>query len=454
MKMVKIIGRRALGIQSVYDIGVVKDHNFVIQSGLVASNCFNKSHSTAYGYVTYQTAYLKANYPVEYMAALLTANSGDQDKIPRYITTCLNMGIMVEPPDINRSGIDFTPLENSVLFGLSAVRNVGQAAIESILAARQEQGLFQSLADLCDRVDPRVVNRRALEALIQCGGMDCLNLNRNQLVQDLDVILDWAQSRAKDKAIGQGNLFDAMADSGDGAVQSQSLDTAPKAAPVDDFPEGEKLRLEKELLGFYISNHPLREVEKSARLMAPISLANLETQPDNITLSAIVLLTEVKPIITKKGDRMAIVQLEDLTGKAEAVVFPKSFERIGGHIIADRRLMVWGKVDRRDDRTQFIIDDAEPIEEVRFVIVDIPAQDAGNIQRQQHLKEVLRTQAGEGSSAKVSVVAKIKGQHQTQLVRLGAQFRVQDEMMAVAALQDAGFMAIASGLMQQEIAIN
>jgi DNA polymerase III subunit alpha len=449
--MVKIIGRRSLGIQSVYDIGVAQDHNFVIQSGLVASNCFNKSHSTAYGYVTYQTAYLKANYPVEYMAALLTANSGDQDKIPRYITTCLNMGIAVEPPDINRSGIDFTPLEHSILFGLSAVRNVGQAAIESILIARDEKGAFQSLADLCDRVDPRVVNRRALEALIQCGGMDCLNLNRNQLVQDLDVILDWAQSRAKDKEIGQGNIFDMMGS--DGAAPVQSLDTAPKAAPVADFPEGEKLRLEKELLGFYISNHPLREVEKSARLMAPISLAKLETQPDNITLSAIVLLTEVKPIITKKGDRMAIVQLEDLTGKAEAVVFPKSFERIGEHIIADRRLMVWGKVDRRDDRTQFIIDDAEPIEEVRFVMVDIPAQDAGNIQRQQHLKEVLRSQAGEGNSAKVSVVAKIKGQTQTQLVRLGAQFRVQDEMATVAALNNAGFMAIGSGLMQ-EILVN
>lgn len=444
----KIIGRRSLGIQPVYDLGLAQDHNFVIQSGLVASNCFNKSHSTAYGYVTYQTAYLKANYPVEYMAALLTSNSGDQDKIPRYINTCISMGIGVDPPHINQSGVDFTPLETSILFGLSAVRNVGQGAIENILAARDAGDLFSSLADLCDRIDPKVVNRRALEALIQCGAMDCLDLNRNQLTQDLDLILDWVQSRARDRAIGQGNLFDMMGGSGSSEGAPTSLDSAPKAAPVADFPESEKLKFEKDLLGLYISNHPLREIEQPSRLMAPVSLTHLDTQPDNITLSAIVLLTEVKPIVTKKGDRMAIVQLEDLTGKAEAVIFPKSFERISQHIEADRRLMVWGKVDRRDERTQFIIDDAEPIEEVRFVMVEIPAQDAANIQRQQQLKEVLRSQTIEGVSSKVAVVAKIKGASQNQLVRLGVQFRVPDETTAVAALNSAGFKAEAYGLMQ------
>lgn len=445
--MTKIVRRRSLGIQPVYDIGVVQDHNFVIQSGLVASNCFNKSHSTAYGYVTYQTAYLKANYPVEYMAALLTANSGDQDKIPKYINTCLNMGIKVEPPDINRSGVDFTPLENSILFGMSAVRNVGLAVIEGILAARAEKGAFQSLADLCDRMDPKLINKRALEALIHCGGMDDLGTNRNQLVQDLEVILDWAQSRARDRAIGQGNLFDLMG-GGAAADPSTALDSVPKAAPVADFPESEKLRLEKELLGFYISNHPLREVEQSARLMAPVSLSNLDTQSDSIILSAIVLFTEVKPIVTKKGDRMAIVQIEDLTGKIEAVVFPKSFERIGQYIEADRRMMIWGKVDRKDDRTQFIIEDAEPIEEVRFVMVEIPAQDAANIQRQQQLREILLSQTGEKYEAKVSVVARIKGNQQNQLVRLGAQYRIKDESATIAALQQSGFQANASGLLQ------
>lgn len=442
--MVKIISRRSLGIQPVYDLGLARDHNFLIANGLIASNCFNKSHSTAYGYVTYQTAYLKANYPVEYMAALLTANSGDQDKVQKYIATCLSMGIEVESPDINRSGVDFTPLERTILFGLSAVRNVGQGAIEAVLEAREEGGPFVSLADLCDRIDPRVVNRRALEALIHSGGFDEIEPNRHQLVKDLELILEWAQSRAKDRAIGQGNLFDIMG--GDSEEAPASYESAPKAPPVEDYPETDRLRLEKEILGFYISNHPLREIERPARLMAPINLANVEEQPENTTISAIVLLTEVKPIITKKGDRMAIIQAEDLTGKAEGVVFPKSFERIGHYIEPDHRLMIWGKVDRRDDRVQLIVEDAEPIEAVRFVMVEIPAQDAGNIQRQQQLRDVLRQQAGEGYGAKVSVVANIKGQQQSQLVRLGPQFRVQDERSAVQALSQAGFQARSSGL--------
>ena len=447
--MVKIISCKSLGIQPVYDLGLAGDHNFLLANGFVASNCFNKSHSTAYGYVTYQTAYLKANYPVEYMAALLTANSGDQDKVQKYIATCLNMGIEVEPPDINRSGVDFTPLETRILFGLSAVRHIGQGAIEDLLAAREETGPFQSLADLCDRVDPRVVNRRALEALIHSGAFDPLNPNRNQLIQDLGLVLDWAQSRAKDRAIGQGNLFDLM---GGGSSTSTggapaAVEVAPQGPPVDDFPESEKLRYEKEYLGFYISNHPLREIERPARLMAPINLTHLEEQPEKTTVSAIVLLTEVKPIITKKGDRMAIVQIEDLTGKAEAVVFPRSFERIGDYIEADQRLMVWGKVDRRDDRTQLIIEDAEPVEEVRFVMVEIPAQDAGNIQKQQQLRDILRQQAGEGSDGRISVIANIKGHHQSQLVRLGAQFRVLDDQSAVQALAKAGFTAKASALL-------
>ncbi len=445
--MVKIVRRRSLGVQPVYDLGLPQTHNFLIRGGVVAANCFNKSHSTAYGYVTYQTAYLKANFPVEYMAALLTANSGDQDKVQKYIATCMSMGIEVDPPDINRSGVDFTPLDQHILFGLSAVRNVGQGAIEDILKAREASGPFQSLADLCDRIDPRVVNRRALEALIHCGALDLLEPNRNQLIHDLELVLEWAQSRAKDRAIGQGNLFD-LGGTPAAAESAAAFDAAPKAPPVEDLPEAEKLRLEKELLGFYISNHPLKSIETPGRLMAPINLADLEDQRDG-TLSAIVLITEVKPIVTKKGDRMAIVQLEDLTGKAEGVVFPRSFERISPYIEADRRLMIWCKADRRDDQIQLIIEDAEPIEEVRLVMVDIPAQDAANIQRQQQLRDVLRSQAGERLDAKISVVANITGQSRRQLVRLGVQFRVQDAQAAVAALMQQGFQARASHLLPQ-----
>ncbi len=183
------------------------------QMVLFAEYCFNKSHSTAYGFVTFQTAYLKANYPVEYMAALLTAISGDQDKVQMYIASCLSMNIQVLPPDVNRSEVDFTPLDNQILFGLSAVRNVGLGAIEALIKSRAEEGPFKSLADLCDRVDLRSVNKRALEALVLSGALESLEPNRQQLMHDLELVVEWAQSRAKDREVGQGNLFDMIGSS-------------------------------------------------------------------------------------------------------------------------------------------------------------------------------------------------------------------------------------------------
>lgn len=442
--MVKIVSRQSLGIQPVYDIGVEHDHNFLLANGLVASNCFNKSHSTAYGYVTFQTAYLKANYPVEYMAALLTANSDDQSKVYDYINACVKMGIQVEPPNINRSDIDFTPVGDSILFGLSAVRNVGQGAIAHLLEARNEGGVFKSLADLCDRVDSRTVNRRALEALIQCGAMDCINPNRRQLMHDLDLVLEWAQSRAKDREVGQGNLFDMFGGMGSGTTST--FGTAPSAPSVEDFPSQEKLKLEKNLLGFYISDHPLKSVQQAAKVLAPISLNQLAEQPDNVTLSAIVMLASVKPVVTKKGDRMAIVQMEDLTGQVEGVVFPKSFERIGQYIEADARLMIWGKVDRRDDRTQMIIDDAEPVDDVQLVMVELSPEVAGDIAQQHRLKTVLLEHKGSDEEGKIPVIAKIASNGHRRFVRLGAQFRVSDPSLTVSALKSAGFAASATAL--------
>lgn len=446
--MVKIVSRRSLGVQLVYDIGVAQDHNFLLENGFVASNCFNKSHSTAYGYVTFQTAYLKANYPVEYMAALLTANSDDQTKVYEYINGCMKMGIQVEPPSVNRSDIDFTPLGDRILFGLSAVRNVGQGAIAHLLEARNEGGPFKSLADLCDRVDSRTVNRRALEALIQCGAMDCINPNRRQLMHDLELVLEWAQSRAKDREIGQGNLFDMLGGGLGGGGTTNAFEVAPSAPPVEDFPSQEKLKLEKDLLGFYISDHPLKSVQQAAKVLAPISLNQLAEQPDNVTLSAIVMLASIKPVVTKKGDRMAILQMEDLTGQAEGVVFPKSFERIGHYIEADARLMVWGKVDKRDDRTQMIVEDAEPVDAVQMVMVELPPEIAGDIAQQHRLKTVLLEHKGE-EEGKVPVVAKIAANGQRQFVRLGAQFRVSDPNVTVNALKSAGFSANATALLSQ-----
>ncbi|MBK1986976.1 trans-splicing intein-formed DNA polymerase III subunit alpha C-terminal partner DnaE-C [Sphaerospermopsis aphanizomenoides BCCUSP55] len=442
--MVKIVSRQYLGQANVYDIGVETDHNFAIKNGLIASNCFNKSHSTAYGYVTYQTAYLKANYPLEYMAALLTANSGDTDKVQKYLNNCTTMGIEIDPPDINRSGLDFTPADGKILFGFSAVRNVGQNAISAILEARAEGGEFKSLGDFCDRIDLRTVNRRTLESLIQCGAFDKIQPNRQQLIRDLELVYEWAQSRARDRASGQGNLFDFMG-GGFGSNNHQpaknTFESAPKAEATLDFPPQEKLRMEKELLGFYVSAHPLKDIKKSSSLLAPINLSHLGEQKDKAMICAIVMLNNVKKVVTKKGDQMAILQIEDLTASLEAIVFPKNYERVSSLLQVDARLIIWGKVDKRDDQTQFIVEDAEQVEKVQMVVVELNPKEASDLEVKRHLSSILTEQSGDKNQAKVPVIGIIQSGSSRQLVRFGKKYWVQDSFFAVQSLKNAQFPA-------------
>jgi len=414
------------------------------QMVLFAEYCFNKSHSTAYGAVTYQTAYLKAHYPVAYMAALLTVNAGASDKVQRYIANCNAMGIEVMPPDVNASGIDFTPVGERILFGLSAVRNLGDGAIRSLIDSRRSDGSFQSLADLCDRLSGQQLNRRAIESLIHCGSLDALDpsANRAQLMADLDLILDWASSRAKDRASGQGNLFDLFAaPAADSGPAPADLSTAPKAAPVADYPPREKLKLEKELLGFYISDHPLRQLGSQVNLLAPIGLASLEEQADKAKVTVVVMVAELRQVNTRKGDRMAVLQIEDLTGSSEAVVFPKAYARLADHLMLDARLLVWASVDRRDERVQLIVDDCRSIEDLRLLLVELPADQAGDITIQHRLRECLQAHrpGQEEVGVRVPVVARVLDAQLSRYVRLGPQFCVADGESAVATLTSASF---------------
>ena len=446
--MVKIVSRKALGKQSVYDIGVVKDHNFLLANGLVASNCFNKSHSTAYAYVTYQTAYLKANYPVEYMSALLTASSGIQEKVEKYRENCQRMGIEVEAPDINRSQEDFTPQNNKILFGLSAVKNLGQGAIENILQARKEAGeKFTSLADFCERVDLRVVNRRALETLIYCGAFDSIRNNRRQLLNDLDLVIPWAQNRTKEKESGQMNLFDLINNDSYDHDNNEVFEQEPSSPSVADFPLQEKLKLEKENLGFYVSEHPLKSVQQATQILSPISLSQLSEQKLRKKISAVVMLTTIKRIVTKKGTPMAFIQMEDITGEAEGVIFPDTYERIEKLIIDNARLIIWGKVERREEQIQLIIEDAEIIEQVKMVMLEITPEQALDRRVQNSLKVILQEQSGEKNKAKMPVIAAIGQGKQRQFIRFGQKFWVQDDRATVLSLKNAGFSAHAELLL-------
>ncbi len=414
-----------------------------------AEYCFNKSHSTAYGLITYQTAYLKANYPTEYMAALLSSVGGDQDKVQRYITYCLSSGIRIQPPDINRSGLDFTPQGSSILFGLGAVKNVGEGAIENILAARQAGGPFTSLANFCERVDLRIVNRRAIEALICAGAFDSISSNRKQLLADLDPLLTWAADKAKSKAIGQASLFDLL---GTGSNYGNGFVEPPHGPATDDFPPQEKLKMERELLGFYISDHPLRRLQEQARLLAPANLSDLANYTADATISILALITSIKPVLTKRGDRMAIVQLEDMTGSCEAVIFPKIYERLRHRLEADQRVLLWAKVDQRDEQVQLIVDDIQPVESVHWVTVEIPFQLAAAVEERYRLQTLIAQQRSEVKEENhIPVVAAICANPYKVWVRMGSQFCVKDAQATVEALRKAGYTArkeslLASGL--------
>ncbi len=448
------------------------------QMVLFAEYCFNKSHSTAYAYVTYQTAYLKANYPVEYMAALLTSNSGDQEKVAKYIANCREIAIRIEPPDINRSGVEFTPTqENSILFGLSAVKNLGQGAIDCILEARQE-GEFKALADFCDRVDLRTVNNRALESLIKCGAFDCFHSNRAQLLADLERIVPWAQSRARDRDSGP-NLFDLL---GNTPFSSQNTNgcayaVAPKADPVPDITLAEKLQMEKELLGFYVSEHPLNSIAKIAETIdpKPVTLAELSEQSSRKSVKVIVMITEIKPVVTKSGKSMVILSLEDLTGKGEAKVWGEECERIKESLVTESPVILTGKVSQWNDQTQLTVSDAEivhleklqsafvlpevgegsslspvdvepvpiplsppslPAASQSWIVITLSLEDAGQPMIQDRIKLLLREYSGESNQETYPVLIIVKGDRfgMAQGIKLPTPWAIQDPKAAVSRL--------------------
>ncbi len=438
-KVSEMVKHRGIFIEGSINKGVDKKiaNDLFDQMVLFAEYCFNKSHSTAYGAVTYQTAFLKAHFPVAYMAALLSVNSGSTDKMQRYISNCYSMGIEVISPSINLSGYDFTIRNEQILFGLSAIKNLGDSAIKNIIDNRNKFGTFKSLSDLCDRLPVNILNKRNLESLIHCGALDefSKDKNRAQLLADLESVTEWAASRNRDRISGQGNLFDI-----DNNIDSLNL-SLNKSTKVEDYTLVEKLRLEKQLLGFYLSDHPLKHIAKQARLISPISISSLEEFKDKSKISLVGMIPELRQITTKKGDRMAIIQVEDLTGTCEAVVFPKTYLRLSEFLITDTRLLVWGTIDKRSDKTQLIIEDCREIDNLKLLIINLKCEQASDIRVQNKIRNCLikfkadRDKCG----VKTPVLAAVKYKESVTYVKFGDQFCVSDIYGAAKLLESNSF---------------
>jgi DNA polymerase-3 subunit alpha len=293
---------------------------------------FNKSHSAAYGLITIHTAWLKAHYPVEFMAALLTSEKDNTDKVVLHIAEARQAGIQVLPPDINESDLAFGAVEGKIRFGLGAIKGVGESAIEAILEARQK-GRFTSLFDFTERVDGRRVNRKTLEALVQAGAFDFEKRDRKQLFDTVPIALERGASTQRDAIIGQSNLFGMMADPGAGKVSASDY------ARTEPWSEKEKLSFEKAAIGFYVSGHPLDAYQKELRRYArPIASVQRARRDEKITIAGIVAAMRERP--TKTGKRMAWVTLEDLSGSVELVVFPG---KDGTRSVMDPKTGKWGK---------------------------------------------------------------------------------------------------------------
>ncbi len=325
---------------------------------------FNKSHSAAYGLLAWQTAYLKAHYPVEFMAGVLTSIMDKTDKIPVYIQLCRQMGIKILPPDINSSAATFGIEDGAIRFGLAAVRNVGENAIVSMERVRADGGKFRSLVDFCARVDMRAVNKRALESLIKCGAFDSIGTERNQLLASLDAAMQDAARRQRDVLSGQGGLFG-----------EETMEEVQQIAVSGDVPPStarERLTWEKEATGFYITGHPLDDYSDTLSALLSIGEIPNTVRKDRQLVRIGGILTSTKRFTTKKGDTMLFAELEDFSGKIEVTVFPRVFYAHVSALEPDAIIVVEGRVDTTGEEPKLLAEEIWRMNEYRSSFYLIP----------------------------------------------------------------------------------
>ncbi|UTI62304.1 DNA polymerase III subunit alpha [Paraconexibacter antarcticus] len=399
-----------------------------------ADYSFNKSHAACYALISYRTAWLKANHPAEYMAALISSVMDTKDKVPFFAARCDEMGIEVLPPDVNLSDHEFVVVEGNIRFGLDAVKGVGYAAVEAIKAARDEGGPFSSLWEFCERVDPRAVNKKAIESLIKCGAFSSTGASRKGMLEVLEQAQGAGQKAQMDAQIGQGSIFD-MFDAGGGDAPSAFSAPLHPPIPNEEFEQTELLALEKESIGLFLSAHPLKEVREALIVKTDYRLSELGNVKDQEWVKVGGIVTAAKKIRTKSGDPMMFATLDDLEGSVELLVFPKTLQEHEPQV--DQVIIVRGKVDHGDKGTSVIVQEIKPftpsakeVEAAKEAVAKIPVGpqpiqyhvDATKLPRTiiDDLKYILETFPGE--SELVLALETTQGQ---RWLRFGDAYRVK-----------------------------
>jgi DNA polymerase-3 subunit alpha len=318
---------------------------------------FNKSHSCAYALLAYQTAYLKTHYPVEFMAAMLTSETGNTEKVVKYINEARSMGITVLPPDVNSSSMNFTPIGDQIRFGLCAIKNVGENTVTGILQARETLGHFTSIFQLCESIDTRLLNKRVLESLVRSGAMDGLGAHRAQIIAVIDRAMDRSQKLQRAREAGQHGLF--------GGGASTATPMPPEELPeVPEWPEHELLAAEYGTLGFYISGHPLDKYAGRLKDLSAIDIATIEGKRNGEDIVVAGIIVSSRPMRSRRGARWMIVTLQDRTGVVEALVFPEAFQKLEPILKAATPLLVKGRVAVEDVGTRLMVSDARVLDQV------------------------------------------------------------------------------------------
>jgi DNA polymerase III subunit alpha len=352
---------------------------------------FNKSHSAAYALIAFQTAYLKAHFPVEFMAALLSSEMNSIDGVVKFIAECRSHSIEVLPPDVNAGSSAFTVDGDRIRFGLVAVKNVGEGAIEAIVEAREEGGAFSSIFDFCARVDLRKVNKRVVESLIKCGALDTFEEPRARLMAALEDALEYGQRVQKQRNDPQMGLFGNATE-----ADEINLPTLPQ---ITEWEEKERLALEKESLGFYISGHPLHRFEKILNKFTSVDAVSIKEADDGAVVRLGGMVRSTRVLRTKKGDLMAFAAVEDLQGSVEVVVFPEAYAAAGDLLAADTPILVQGKAQKEENAVKVLADSMIPMEEAEahwtasvHIHLEIDRTDRGLLEE---LQRVLRLHPGD-----------------------------------------------------------